>query len=367
MREFLKNNKIGQEQKLKNKNGEKIKNGIIFGKFYPLHTGHVDFIQRASGLAENLYVIVCTDKKRDIELFEKSKMKKMPTEKDRIRFAEQTFKYQDNIKILHLSEDNIPPYPNGWKEWTKRVKELLLENHTKIDTIFTNETQDVENYRKNFINSDDSYEVFDTELKIETIDILRNNFHISATEVRKNPYYNWKYIPKYVREFFVLKVARVGSENSGKTNLTHKFANYYNTSCVREYRKKYIEEVLAGKSDNMQYEDYSRIAYEHNREITDSGANADKLTFIDTEYTSLQVFSIINTGEEHPVIKDFIKNSKFNIIIYIEKDRNKEYDKILKKLLEKYNIKYFTIKNEECNFTKIYNKSIEIIDDFISI
>ena len=40
---------------------------------------------------------------------------------------------------------------------------------------------------------------------------------------------------------------------------------------------------------------------------------------------------------------------------------------LAQKLLEKYNIKYFTIKNEECNFTKIYNKSIEIIDDFISI
>lgn len=352
---------------MKNNNGKKIKNGIIFGKFYPLHTGHVDFIQRASGLSENLYVIVCTDKKRDIELFEKSQMKKMPTEKDRIRFAEQTFKYQDNIKILHLSEDNIPPYPNGWKEWTKRVKELLAENHLKIDTIFTNETQDVENYKKNFVDSDNSYEVFDRELKVETIDTLRNNFHISATEVRKNPYYNWQYIPKYVREFFVLKVAIIGSENSGKTNLTHKLTNYYNTSCVSEYRKKYIREVLLGKSDNIQYDDYSRIVYEQNREIINSVVNADKLTFTDTEYISLQAFSIMNTGEEHPVIKDFIKNSKFDIIIYIEKNGSSEYDKILKKLLEKYNIEYFTVNNKNNDFTEIYNKSIEIINSFISI
>ena len=82
---------------MKNNNGKKIKNGIIFGKFYPLHTGHVDFIQRAGGLVESLYVIVCTDKKRDIELFKKSKMKKMPTEKDRIRFAEQTFKDRKSV------------------------------------------------------------------------------------------------------------------------------------------------------------------------------------------------------------------------------------------------------------------------------
>ena len=45
------------------------KNGIIFGKFYPLHIGHVDFIQRASGYVENLYVVVCTDDDRDKKLF----------------------------------------------------------------------------------------------------------------------------------------------------------------------------------------------------------------------------------------------------------------------------------------------------------
>ena len=30
------------------------KNGIIFGKFYPLHIGHVDFIQRASGYVDKI-------------------------------------------------------------------------------------------------------------------------------------------------------------------------------------------------------------------------------------------------------------------------------------------------------------------------
>ena len=63
------------------------KNGIIFGKFYPLHIGHVDFIQRASGYVENLYVVVCTDDDRDKKLFEESKMRKMPTIKDRLNFV----------------------------------------------------------------------------------------------------------------------------------------------------------------------------------------------------------------------------------------------------------------------------------------
>jgi len=47
---------------------------------------------------------------------------------------------------------------------------------------------------------------FNKNLEIQTIDIQRNNFYISATEIRKDPYKNWHFIPKYVREFFVLKV-----------------------------------------------------------------------------------------------------------------------------------------------------------------
>ena len=347
-------------------NERKSKNGIIFGKFYPLHIGHVDFIQKASGLVDNLYVIVCTDKERDTELFEKSKMKRMPTEKDRIRFAEQTFKYQDNIKILHLSEDGIPPYPNGWKGWSDRVKELLGKNNIKIDTVFTNETQDIKNYKENFIDINNPQNVFDNNLKIETIDIMRNSFRISATEVRNNPYDNWFYIPKYVKEFFVLKVAVIGSENSGKTNLTHKLANYYNTSFVREYRKEYIKEFVGNNPDNLQHDDYNRIAYKQNLDIMNSVINANKLTFIDTEYISLQAFSMVNSGDENPVIKDFIKNSKFDIIIYIEKNSGSKYDKKLKEMLEKYKIEYFELKyNEQNNFNDMYNKSIEIINDFI--
>ena len=117
----------------------KKKIGIIFGKFYPLHIGHVDFIQKASGYVDILYIVVCTDDERDLKLFNESKMKKMPTTKDRIRFVEKTFREQSNIKIIHLAEDGIPPYPNGWVGWSERVEQLLSKNGIKIDMIFTNE------------------------------------------------------------------------------------------------------------------------------------------------------------------------------------------------------------------------------------
>ncbi len=343
--------------------------GIIFGKFYPLHIGHVDFIQKASGYVDTLYVFVCTDDERDLKLFNESKMKKMPTIKDRLKFVEQTFKNQSNIKVLHLAEDGIPFYPNGWKGWSERVQEKLLEKNIKVDMIFTNETQDVENYKNNFLTLPNFEKTFNKNLEIQTIDIQRNNFYISATEIRKNPYKNWFFIPRYVREFFVLKIAIIGSKNSGKTNLTHKLANYFNTTYVEEYRKKYIKEELNGNAKNLQYDDYSKIVYGQNEKILKSIKNSDKLVFVDTEFMSLQAFACITEGREHPIIEDFIRNNNFDEIIYVQnpEEKNSEYDNKLIELLEKNKKSYIMLerKKNKHNLTEIYDKAIDILNKYL--
>ncbi|BBM60002.1 nicotinamide-nucleotide adenylyltransferase [Leptotrichia hongkongensis] len=209
-------------------------------------------------------------------------------------------------------------------------------------------------------------------MKIQLIDINRNNFHISATEIRKNPYKNWFFIPKYVREFFVLKVAIIGSEHSGKTNLAHKLSNYYNTTDNTIDQRVYKAE-LQNHIENMQYSDYSNIAYEHNRRILESVKNADKLTFIDTEFSSLQTFSIIQNYQKNLVIEDLIKHSSFDILIYIEKEINSkneksEFDNILQHLLKKNNQKFIKLfyKNNK-SLTENYIKSIEIINKYLEI
>ena len=343
--------------------------GIIFGKFYPLHIGHVDFIQKASGYVDTLYVFVCTDDERDLKLFNESKMKRMPTIKDRLKFVEQTFKNQSNIKVLHLAEDGIPFYPNGWKGWSERVQEKLLEKNIKVDMIFTNETQDVENYKNNFLTLPNFEKTFNKNLEIQTIDIQRNNFYISATEIRKNPYKNWFFIPRYVREFFVLKIAIIGSKNSGKTNLTHKLANYFNTTYVEEYRKKYIKEELNGNAKNLQYDDYSKIVYGQNEKILKSIKNSDKLVFVDTEFMSLQAFACITEGREHPIIEDFIRNNNFDEIIYVQnpEEKNSEYDNKLIELLEKNKKSYIMLerKKNKHNLTEIYDKAIDILNKYL--
>ena len=48
--------------------------GVVFGKFYPLHTGHIYLIQRACSQVDELHIIMGFDDTRDRALFEDSAM-----------------------------------------------------------------------------------------------------------------------------------------------------------------------------------------------------------------------------------------------------------------------------------------------------
>lgn len=80
---------------------------MVFGKFYPLHTGHIYLIQRACSQVDELHIIMGYDDPRDRELFEKSAMSQQPTVPDRLRWLLQTFKYQ---KI----SASTPSMKRGW-------------------------------------------------------------------------------------------------------------------------------------------------------------------------------------------------------------------------------------------------------------
>lgn len=165
------------------------KTAAIFGKFFPIHKGHVNFIKTVSKYCKHLYVFVCEETKRDEILNEKSNLPKKLTIYDRIDFVKKELKGYKNITIVHLNEDGINPYPNGWKAWSERVLSLNID----FDIVFTNEVQDVENYKKYM--GKDAY----------LIDFNRSEFNISSTKIRENPEKYMEYIPNSVMEYLYEK------------------------------------------------------------------------------------------------------------------------------------------------------------------
>lgn len=101
--------------------------GVVFGKFYPLHTGHIYLIQRACSQVDELHIIMGFDDTRDRALFEDSAMSQQPTVPDRLRWLLQTFKYQKNIRIHAFNEEGMEPYPHGWDVWSNGIKSLWLK------------------------------------------------------------------------------------------------------------------------------------------------------------------------------------------------------------------------------------------------
>ena len=112
--------------------------GIIIGKFFPLHIGHVNFIQRASGIVDRLYVVISYSDDADDLLTSNSRFVKEITPKDRLRFVKQTFKNQPNISSFLLDENHFSQQGENWEEWANTLKKEIekrekLENETEID------------------------------------------------------------------------------------------------------------------------------------------------------------------------------------------------------------------------------------------
>lgn len=169
--------------------------GVILGKFYPLHQGHLNMIFEAKLEVDRLHVVVCSETERDQKLLHNSRFTLAVTAKDRIYWAKSILSKIPGIDVHHLNEDGIPSYPNGWEAWTERVLELFKEIKISPTHIFSSEPQDKAHYERLF------------KLPVRLMDPPRKDFPISATAIRNEPYKNWAFIPDIVRPYFTYTVA----------------------------------------------------------------------------------------------------------------------------------------------------------------
>lgn len=325
--------------------------GVIFGKFYPVHTGHINMIYEAFSQVDELHIVVCSESERDLRLFTDSRMKKMPTIEDRLRWIQQIFKYQHpHIRVHHLVEDGLPPYPNGWSDWTAKVKQLYKQRGFTPSVVFSSEVQDVENYRKHL------------GLEASLVDPERQFFNISATKIRNHPFEHWAFIPKEVRPFFAKTIAILGGESSGKSALASKLSNVFNTTSAWEYGRKYVFEELGGDEQALQYADYPRIANGHFRYVDFAVRHANRIAIVDTDYVTTQAFCMQYEGKAHPFLDAMIEQYPFDVTILLnnntdwvddglrtlgsEKQRQ-DFQNLLKSLLKKHKIDYLEINSPD--------------------
>ncbi|OCG74053.1 hypothetical protein A9G42_10255 [Gilliamella sp. Nev6-6] len=287
----------------------KHKVGLIFGKFYPLHCGHIYLIEKAMNQVDVLHIFLGCEASRDKQLFNQSRLPKQPQISDRFSWLKETFKDRHNIHIHVLDETGIEFYPNGWQDWSDRVKQILAEHKIKPNVVFTSEPQDVNNHKIYF------------DCPVVIVDANREFINISATQIRQNPYKNWNFIAQAAKPFFVKKVAIIGRGRF--CELPIQFANIYNTQYVPNGYINYIEREISIQHNKryLSESDYMKIAMLHVERIAKAVETSNKLVFTSIDFETLEQYYSQIFKKNNDVLRALKESCHFDLVIH-EKDLN---------------------------------------------
>ena len=322
--------------------------GLVLGKFYPLHKGHLGLVRFAASQCDVLFVLLCASDKEII------------AGEIRLNWLNETFTDKNYGKakikpvLFNYSESELPNTSvssrSVAKIWASKIKKLF----NKIDVVFTSEKYG--DYLAEFLSC-----------KHISFDNVREQFPISASDIRKNPFKYWDYIAQAARPYFVKKVAILGTESTGKSILTQKLAAHFKTTFVSEAGREVVPETEKCTITNL-YE----IAELHAQRIIEKLKYADKILFIDTDINITRSYAQFLFNHELKVEPWVLEANHADIYLYLEADapfiqdgtrlnvlKRNRLDKLHKIMLEKSNVKFESIVGD---WQERFVKAIELIE-----
>jgi NadR type nicotinamide-nucleotide adenylyltransferase len=119
------------------------------------------------------------------------------------------------------------------------------------------------------------------------------------------------------------RIAITGPESTGKSRLTSELAEYYQTTFVAEYARKYIEEL----NREYTYDDVLQIAKgQLQRENEAAATGAKKFLFCDTDFTVTKIWCDYKFKQCHEWINQQFIGHKYDLYLLCNTDLPWEYD-----------------------------------------
>jgi len=340
--------------------------GVVPGKFFPPHRGHLNQIIRAATQCKKVYVIVSDNEDIALDKCRQDNLPYIPLT-TRALWLSRELQGIGHIKVVMLDETGIPPYPEGSSKWTMALKELISEG---MDVIFGGEMEYKETYMK-----------FLPEVKYDVYDYRRSRYPVSGTEVRENPLNHWDYILGSAREFFARRVLITGTESCGKSTLVKYLAKIYHTSWSEEYGRYYSQDFLGGNEELFSIEDFARIASIQQTQDEHALRTANRVCFFDTDAVVTQYYCHLYTKSHNPLVYSFVNPQKYDVVLMMGpavgwvddglrfKGEQAERERLHKKLVYMYQDRGFKDKIVEINdkdYGARLEKAVEIVDKLLA-
>lgn len=245
-------------------------NGLVLGKFMPLHKGHLALAEFALRHCDRLTVLLCHHAGEPIAASQ------------RMLWLQTIFAGNAAVNLLCLeynpaelteTSDADPGYAKAWAE-------TLVPLLPSIDVFFSSEAYG---------------DAFAARLgaRHRVFDEARRSVPVSASLIRQKPLTHWDYLPTAVQPFFVKKIALLGSESTGKSILAERLADRYQTCFVPEMARRII-----GHTNDCTEEALLRIAALHAQETVRQTTKANRLLFLDTDLLITQSYSLFLFAKE---------------------------------------------------------------------
>ncbi|MBI3270381.1 MAG: AAA family ATPase [Planctomycetes bacterium] len=237
---------------------------MLLGKFMPPHLGHIYLVEFARAYVADLTVVVGSLRREPI-----------PGE---LRFAWMRELFPD-VRLLHLTEE-LPQqpeeHPRFWDLWRESLLGILP---AVPDYVFASEPYGLK-----------LAEVLGGEFV--PVDLARGAVPVSGTAIRADPWKHWAYLPRCVRPYFARRVCVFGPESTGKTTLAHRLAERFETVCVPEYARAWLE----SRGGRVEPSDIPRIARGQMAAEDALARDANRVLLCDTDLLTTTIWSDVLFG-----------------------------------------------------------------------